>query len=117
LQNKPIECPVCGYTQHAQLPNQAGKQKCLRCGCVHAGKLTAVPPVTTPVRPAPPPARPALAKPGPPPMKPPDAPAAGPPAANTQAVECPVCGTPGYLPIPYVGDPIRCRQCGCVHRA
>ncbi len=92
-----VECPVCGNTQHTPVPNQPGSVRCNQCGCVHGTKHAAAEePAEVPTSPVPPPSKPLAPKP--------------------PIVECPVCGTKGYLPLPYLGGSVRCHQCGCRYR-
>ena len=89
---------MCGHLKHGPVENQPGRLKCLRCGCVHGARAEESPaPALSAVKPAAAPTKPSSAK-------------------TTPTVECPVCGTRGFLPNPFLGGTVRCHQCGCVHR-
>jgi hypothetical protein len=111
-----VECPVCGSTKHARVPNQANSVKCMQCGCVHGHTIGDAAPAgasrlsAATVNQAPP-TVPAQA------VKQPDSAFGLPVSSSTAAIiECPVCGSKGQLPEPFVTGSIKCHQCGCVHR-
>jgi hypothetical protein len=108
-----VECPVCGSRRHSAVANHPGSRRCVVCGCVHQASPVPV----QPAMPAGGAASPIAVK----PVLQATAPGVAEPVgmnsaavASAAGVECPVCGTRSQ-PTPG-GNPIRCPQCGCVHR-